>query len=63
MSLCEESSAEDQLAALAQLLNAPIRPEHLPEAVQAWRLMAGHRQRVRAIDLGLDAEPAPVFRP
>jgi hypothetical protein len=55
-------TAED-LARLAEQLQAPVRPEHLEETLRAWRLMEPHRRTVRETALGTDAEPAPVFRP
>ncbi len=52
-----------RVAALAELLGAPVRPEHLEEAARGWRLLAPHRQRVMAEALAPQEEPAPVFRP
>jgi hypothetical protein len=60
------SDSKDELARLAVLaesLGVAIRPEHLEEAARGWRLLAQHRARVVAVDLGPTAEPAPVFRP
>jgi hypothetical protein len=53
----------DPAARLAELLGTPVRPEHLEEVERAWRLMAPHRDRVRAAALADQDEPAPVFRP
>jgi hypothetical protein len=53
----------EQIAALAEILGVAIRPEHLAETAQAWRLMEAHRQRVGEAELSQETEPAPVFRP
>ncbi len=59
----EEAASAEQIAALADFLDMPIRPEHLQEAVQGWGLMAAHRRRVAEASVGYETEPAPVFRP
>jgi hypothetical protein len=61
----EGMSAEDEEAArvMAAMMGAAILPEHLDEVAAALRLMAPHLERVRAADLGPEAEPASLFRP
>lgn len=51
------------MQALAELIGAPLPPEHVAETAAAWRLMAPHLQRVNAADLGQGIEPAALFRP
>jgi hypothetical protein len=53
----------EHVIALAEMLGVALRPEHVPEVARAWRLMAPHRERVRGVELGPEAEPAAVFRP
>jgi hypothetical protein len=51
------------VVALAELLGAPLRPEHVLEVAAAWRMMTPHRDLVAAQALGPTAEPAALFKP
>jgi hypothetical protein len=53
----------DVVARLAEALGVAVRDEHLAEVATYWRLMAPHRERVTAFDLGPHDEPAALFRP
>ena len=53
----------DVVAKLAEALGVALRDEHLAEVAIYWRLMAPHRERVAAFDLGPHDEPAALFRP
>jgi hypothetical protein len=59
-----ELAADEALVqGLGEALGLQIRPEHLGEVAQAWRLMRPHLERVRAIELTPADEPASLFRP
>lgn len=53
----------EQIAALARAFGVDLRPEHAPEVLQAWRLMASHRALISVADLGPELEPAALFKP
>jgi hypothetical protein len=62
MSDSDERDAE-HVVALAGLLGVALPPEYIEEVARSWRLMAPHRERVAAVELGPEAEPAAMFRP
>jgi hypothetical protein len=62
MSDRDEGNAE-HVVALARLLGVALPPEYVAEVARSWRLMAPHRERVTAVELGADAEPAAMFMP
>jgi hypothetical protein len=53
----------EAVAELAEILGVVVRDEHLSEVAACWRLMAPHREQVRAFALAPDDEPAALFRP